>query len=110
MNSRTPYLLANGAKRQKKSAHSRRGYSPRAGYDTNGPEGDRLRAALHGGLGQLLTSISFLASTLRQKLAAQKLPEAVDAGEILALTGQAISETQALVQTNETPMRALAQR
>src|SRR5688572_27675659 len=56
-----------------------------------------LRAALHGGLGQLLTSISFLAGALQQKLAAQKLPEETQAAEILSLTGRAISETQALV-------------
>lgn len=61
-------------------------------------ERERLRAALHDGLGQLLTSISFLATSLRQKLAAKELPEATDAAEILSLTGRAISETQALVR------------
>jgi signal transduction histidine kinase len=63
----------------------------------SGAERERLRAALHDGLGQLLTSISFLATSLRQKLTSKDLPEAADASEILALTGRAISETQALV-------------
>ena len=63
----------------------------------SGAERERLRAALHDGLGQALTSISFLATSLRQKLSSKDLPEAADAGEILALTGRAISETQALV-------------
>jgi signal transduction histidine kinase len=67
------------------------------------PERERLRAALHDGLGQLLTSISFMATSLRQKLAAKELPEATDAAEILSLTSQAISETQALVQ-DEPPL------
>ena len=61
-------------------------------------ERDRLRAALHDGLGQLLTSISFLATSLRLNLLAKGLPEADAAGEILSLTSRAISETQALVQ------------
>ena len=63
-------------------------------------ERQRLREALHDGLGQLLTSISFLAGSLRQKLAARQLPEASQAAEILTLTGQAISETQTLVKEN----------
>jgi signal transduction histidine kinase len=62
------------------------------------PERERLRAALHDGLGQLLTSISFLATSLNQRLAAKELPEATDAAEILSLTSRAISETQALVR------------
>ena len=69
-----------------------------------------LRAALHDGLGQLLTSISFLAGSLRQKLAAQELPEANEAAEILSLTGRAISETQALVQGETSPRRTEAPR
>lgn len=64
-------------------------------------ERERLRLALHGGLGQLLTSISFLASSLQQKLADRQLPEASQAADILSLTGRAISETQALVREDE---------
>jgi hypothetical protein len=71
---------------------------------------ERLRIALHGGLGQLLTSISFLASTLRQKLVARKLPEASEAAEILSLTGRAISETQALARDNGASSRATTRR
>lgn len=63
-------------------------------------ERGRLRDALHNGLGQALTSISFLAGSLEQKLAARKLPEATQAAEICALTGRAISEAQALVAEN----------
>jgi signal transduction histidine kinase len=60
-------------------------------------ERERLRRALHDGLGQLLTSLSFVAASLCQKLNSKALPEAAEAGEIVALTAQAISETQALV-------------
>jgi signal transduction histidine kinase len=70
-------------------------------------ERERLRSALHGGLGQLLTSISFLACALRQKLDERQLPEALEAAEILSLTGRAISETRALVQESPvTPPRS----
>jgi len=69
-------------------------------------ERERLRDALHNGIGQSLTSISFLAGSLRQKLTERKLPEAREAAEILALAGQAISEAQALVQ-DESPARGL---
>ncbi len=66
--------------------------------------GDRewLRAALHDGLGQLLTSISFLASSLNQKLTARDLPEATEAAELLSLAGRAICETKALVHEKDT--------
>lgn len=67
-------------------------------------ERERVRKALHDGLGQLLTSISFLAGSLRQKLAALDLPEAAEAEDIMALTRRAISETQNLVR-GETPPR-----
>ena len=59
---------------------------------------ERLRVALHDGLGQLLTSISFLATSLQQKLAARESPEATEAAEIVLLAGRAISETQALLR------------
>jgi signal transduction histidine kinase len=79
----------------------------RACIDLGPDERERLRSALHGGLGQLLTSIAFLASSLRDKLSGSQLPEASEADQILLLTRQAISETQALVQEPETthPMR-----
>lgn len=64
---------------------------------TAGEERERVRQALHDGLGQLLTSICFLAGSLRQKLEAQDLPEAKQAAEIVALTSEAVSEAQALI-------------
>lgn len=67
---------------------------------------ERMREALHDGLGQLLTSISFLAGSLRQKLATKKMAEANDAAEILALAGQAIAEAQTLVLENPQRRRA----
>ncbi|HTD67241.1 MAG TPA: histidine kinase [Candidatus Limnocylindria bacterium] len=63
-------------------------------------ERERVRKVLHDGLGQLLTSISFLAGSLRQKLAERELPEAGEAAEILLLTTQAISETQRLLNAD----------
>jgi signal transduction histidine kinase len=60
-------------------------------------ERERVRQVLHDGLGQLLTSISFLAGGLRQKLETRGLPEAEDAAEILQLVTQAIGEAQAIV-------------
>ena len=66
-------------------------------------ERERLRKGLHDGVGQLLTSISFLASSLSTKLSALQMPEAEQAEDILALTRQAIGETQALVAERESP-------
>ena len=78
-----------------------------ASHEARGAEAERerVRDALHNGIGQLLTSISFLASSLQQKLAEQKLPEANEAAEILALTCQAIDETQMLVREGPPPAR-----
>jgi signal transduction histidine kinase len=75
--------------RPRKSQHLLRALRPQ--------EREALRAALHDGLGQALTSISFLAGSLQQKLTAQNLPEASDAAEIASLISRAVSETQALV-------------
>lgn len=60
-------------------------------------ERDRVRQILHDGLGQLLTSISFLAGSLGARLTTLQLPEAEQAEDILALTKQAINETQRLL-------------
>ena len=81
---------------QRRAANTRKAKSTAAAA-LSAPEQDRLRAALHDGLGQLLTSISFLATSLQLKLAALELSEAEDAREIVSLTSRAISETQALV-------------
>ncbi len=59
-------------------------------------ERERVRQVLHDGLGQLLTSISFLAGSLKQKLEQHEMPEAEEAAEIIALTSKAIGETQRL--------------
>ena len=60
-------------------------------------EREKLRLALHDGLGQLLTSISFLGTALHAKLASQSSPGVDEAREIVTLTQRAISETQTLV-------------
>ena len=60
-------------------------------------ERERVRQVLHDGLGQLLTSISFLAGALGARLTTLQLPEAEQAEDILALTKQAINETQRLL-------------
>jgi signal transduction histidine kinase len=79
----------------------------RAGRDAaaRGAEAERqrVRDALHDGLGQLLTSISFLADSLRSKLAARRLPEAGEAEDLIALTKRAIQEAQSLVPEEESP-------
>jgi signal transduction histidine kinase len=99
--SQTPRALTNGTG---KAPHRKKAASASALRED---ARDSLREALHDGLGQLLTTISFLAGSLRQKLAAQKLPEATEAAEILSLTGRAISETQALVSEQQpTPTEA----
>ena len=95
-------MLRNG----KKAAPKQENVSPASSLGAHlaksvSDERERLRLALHDGLGQLLTSISFLASSLRQKLVERQLPEASQAAEILSLTGRAISETQALVREDE---------
>jgi signal transduction histidine kinase len=66
---------------------------------------EQLRQALHDGLGQLLTSLSFAAASLREKLTAKQLPEAAEAEEIVALTREAISEAQGLVRDESPPAR-----
>jgi signal transduction histidine kinase len=107
MNSTTLHSRGHGIKPRKRTMDAKR--CARARHDVD-DERERVRAALHGGLGQLLTSISFLASTLRQKLAARKLPEATDAAEIISLTGRAISETQAIVTDSDSRARLRAHR
>ena len=67
---------------------------------------ERLRERLHDGLGQLLTTISFLSSSLREKLAARGLAEAGELDEIIALLAKAISESRALAVKCESPDRA----
>lgn len=73
----------------------------RRGRARTAEEREWLRTALHDGLGQILTSISFLASSLSRKLAVRRLPEAMEAEELLSLAGRAIVETQALARDPE---------
>ena len=91
---KTPHEELGTISGKRKSQHLMRELKPQ--------EREALRAALHDGLGQALTSISFLAGSLQQKLAAQNLPEASDAAEISSLISRAVSETQALVQEPST--------
>ena len=91
-----------------KASQEGSGNSAPARRDCTASEREWLRTALHDGLGQLLTSISFLASSLNQKLAARQLPEATEAAELLALAGRAIGETKALVR--EKPSVQAAER
>lgn len=93
----TEILAESPVRPQRRAANTRKAKPPARAAALSGPEQERLRAALHDGLGQLLTSISFLATSLQLKLAALELSEADDAREIVALTSRAISETQALV-------------
>lgn len=99
-------LSTDAAGRNITGARKTRAVSPAPALSDS--ERERLRAALHDGLGQVLTSISFLAGSLQQKLAAQNLPEESDAAEIMLLTGQAISETKALVSEPEARPRGVA--
>ena len=59
-------------------------------------ERERIRTVLHDGVGQILTSVSFIATALRQKLAGRNLPEAADAQEIVALANKAVAESRVL--------------
>lgn len=61
-------------------------------------ERERLSIELHDGLGQHLTGIAFLAKALANRLKAQSVPEAADAGQIAELTNQAISNIRALAR------------
>jgi signal transduction histidine kinase len=93
----SPAVLRETAARPQSRTRNTRKARTAAASALSGAERERLRDALHDGLGQLLTSISFLASSLQQKLKTRELPEADEAREIVTLTGRAISETQALV-------------
>lgn len=61
-------------------------------------EQKRIGQELHDGLGQHLTGIAFLSKVLEQKLAAQSLPEAMDAAEIVKFVNQGVSKTRTLAR------------
>jgi signal transduction histidine kinase len=72
---------------------------------------EQLRKQLHDGLGQFLTSISFLASSLRGKLQRQGFSESSELDEILALVNQAIAESKAIAaRCDNTPANSLIGR
>jgi PAS domain S-box-containing protein len=64
--------------------------------DSSGREQRRIGQDLHDGLGQHLTGTAFMSKALQQRLAAQSLPEAADAGKIVTLVNQAIEKTREL--------------
>ena len=53
---------------------------------------------LHDGLGQLLAGTAYLTGTLRQKLDAKSLPEALETGRILEVINEAIAQTRNLAR------------
>ena len=56
----------------------------------------RIGADLHDNLGQHLTGTAFMSKALQQRLEAQGLPEAFEAGKIVALVNEAIEKTREL--------------
>lgn len=66
-------------------------------------ERELLRKLLHDGLGQMLTSAAFVATALRQQLAARGLEEAEMVDELLLLLNEAIAESRTLAARCELP-------
>ena len=56
----------------------------------------RIGVDLHDNLGQHLTGTAFMSKALQQRLEAQGLPEAVEAGKIVTLVNKAIEKTREL--------------
>lgn len=56
----------------------------------------RIGLDLHDNLGQHLTGTAFMSKALQQRLEAQQLPEAVEAGRIVTLVNEAIEKTREL--------------
>lgn len=71
-------------------------------------ERERMRKQLHDGLGQVLTSISFLASSLRARLTRCGISNAEELEEIVLLINRAIAESRAIAAAcdNSQPHRA----
>ena len=59
----------------------------------------RIGQDLHDNLGQHLTGITFLSKALERKLSARKLPEAKDAGEIVQMVINVLSQTRQLARS-----------
>jgi signal transduction histidine kinase len=73
-------------------------------------ERERMRKQLHDGLGQVLTSISFLASSLRARLKKCENGDAAELDEIIHLINEAIAESRAIAATCDDTPRSTAQR
>ena len=67
-----------------------------AGSERAAAERESLRKLLHDGLGQILTSATFLASGLHQRLATLGLPEREIVEELILLLNQAIGESRTI--------------
>jgi signal transduction histidine kinase len=66
-------------------------------------ERERLHKLLHDGLGQVLTSATFLVTSLRHRLEARGLEEAQIVDEVLLLLNEAIAESRTLAARCEPP-------
>jgi signal transduction histidine kinase len=74
------------------------------------PEREELRKLLHDGLGQMLTSATFVASSLRQRLAALGLQETAMVDEMILLLNDAITESRTLAaRCAPSPTKAIAE-
>lgn len=72
-------------------------------------ERERMRKRLHDGLGQALTSVSFLASSLKSRLRANGVTEAPELDEIIALINEAVAESRSIAAgLDQTPRGAAA--
>jgi signal transduction histidine kinase len=68
-----------------------------------------MRKQLHDGLGQVLTSISFLASGLRARLRKCGDGDAAELDEIILLINEAIAESRAIAAACDNATRSTAQ-
>jgi signal transduction histidine kinase len=68
----------------------------RALLEISAREQRRIGQDLHDGLGQHLTGTAFMSKALQQRLEAQGVPEAVEAGKIVTLVNEAIEKTREL--------------
>lgn len=66
-------------------------------------EREHFRKLLHDGIGQMLTSASFVASSLRHRLAALGLEETAMADEMISLLNEAIAESRTLASRCQPP-------
>lgn len=70
-------------------------------------ERERVRKQLHDGLGQMLTSMPFLLSSLRLKLKQQGFVDCAELDEIGKLINQAIAESRAIAASCEPAPRGV---